>query len=525
MALYCAITKDILMGSYNSSRHYLYVLAFSNTKVSDEWEEWYVGKTTFNFNLSNATIEPSQDGRIALVTKKAVIDIIPYNNEEVILPDDCTGLFSGFMYWGIRDHSWVTLNNDCTRIDDNSQIKEIDLSKFNTSQVKNMTSMFEGSFSKPYSCVKGSSGFNVTLYIKRYVTLSGLEDWDLTNVNTMDRMFANINLADSTFIKSIPSTEYSFFKKEINWTPGCPDNKFSCKNMFAGSSLSLANGFNFKFNPNQPEGFEADFSNMFNNFCSGYFYAPSVDYASSTRHDWPGATVTSIYYTQPAGSTSMNVDGYGKQPKGWHHIPLNISNWSFSVHSKEYNYKYEFNSMFRNSFIEIIRIGNSFKNAWDNLKANSSMDYMFGQDSLANKPLYRYISEAIVGQEADARVSTPDGYTYSRSYKIPWNFENAYLYKITEFPLKQIQAEAGTDWSDADNVADGYRMFLNCTQLSNWDGTMTTERANNTKVKGYFIYMPPKHSINNYIKLASGWKESIVYLRTSEGWLESEVYI
>ena len=39
MALYCAITKDILMGSYNSSRHYLYVLAFSNTKVSDEWEE------------------------------------------------------------------------------------------------------------------------------------------------------------------------------------------------------------------------------------------------------------------------------------------------------------------------------------------------------------------------------------------------------------------------------------------------------------------------------------------------------
>ena len=96
--------------------------------------------------------------------------------------------------------------------------------------------------------------------------------------------------------------------------------------MFAGSSLSLANGFNFKFNPNQPEGFEADFSNMFNNFCSGYFYAPSVDYASSTRHDWPGATVTSIYYTPPAGSTSMNVDGYGKQPKGWHHIPLNISN-------------------------------------------------------------------------------------------------------------------------------------------------------------------------------------------------------
>ena len=73
------------------------------------------------------------------------------------------------------------------------------------------------------------------------------------------------------------------------------------------------------------------------------------------------------------------------------------------------------------------------------------MDYMFGQDSLANKPLYRYISEATVGQEADARVSTPDGYTYSRSYKIPWNFENAYLYKITEFPLKQIQAEAGTD--------------------------------------------------------------------------------
>ena len=52
MALYCAATNRNRVGNY----WYLYTLCFSNATHGEEWEEWYVGQTEYNFKENDGTI-------------------------------------------------------------------------------------------------------------------------------------------------------------------------------------------------------------------------------------------------------------------------------------------------------------------------------------------------------------------------------------------------------------------------------------------------------------------------------------
>ena len=153
---------------------------------------------------------------------------------------------------------------------------------------------------------------------------------------------------------------------------------------------------------------------------------------------------------------------------------LNLSKWVFSTTSNNATA----NSMFRNINVKQLNLGDSItKLIKQTTYGSNAIDYMFATDT------------------------------------------------TTSGSLEKILVKAGTDWNFISDL-DGYKMFSGDGNLPNFDPEFTTiVRANNTTSTGYFERALPEVVINNYIKLASGWKSSTVYFKTSEGWTESEVYM
>lgn len=454
MALYCAVTSR----SERIGEHwYLYTLCFSNSTHGDQWEEWQVGQDQYNYM--------QEDGSIIKIKKALIYNIATYNDETVVLPEDCTGMFSNMNSLSVNTSSYYS-NTAGLNYKDTKK----DFSHFDTSQVKCMKSMFENSFGlvHTYHYISGQTRAANYLFFNKSFKLTGLENWDVSNVTDMTRMFAHINLC------TWDDPNESIFN-DITWdvSPTIGIKKFTAKEMFMGSRFPFYN-FNFIFDRDT----QADLEGMFNGFGCGRWKQRSV-----ATNSWTGSN--------------------------WESLPIDLSGWKFSKGYSDASVN--FKNMFRNALCSKIIFP---KKSPDCIK---NADYMFAYDSTTKSfPYYEWTPYPY--DETYSNVMATWGITYHTTKS----------YYTSDTTLSAIQTKQGTDWlRQTFNAPDGYRMFIGQKLLNNYDPTsVNMERANTQPGYGYFESLPPEITLGNYIRLNSGWRQSsVVYFKTSEGWQESEVYM
>lgn len=440
----------------DTKKGWYFKLYFSNTKVTDlGWYEWTPGQTTFTW------YHPGWAPDGLEIPKSCIFDIKTYNDELVELPEDSHGIFSNFINLGIDEDnelSWYASSSSSPWNPEDSLHEYVfDASKFDVSNVVDMSSMFENSFHTPYIGGYGWTPGN-NKYIRMYwmnskVTLKGINGWDTRKVKNMSRMFANINIANREYYN------HDAFISNLVWN--C-DNLETAENMFAGSFFRL-DKLTLIFKENK--GVKLD--NMFNNFINGNF-----------------GLVESTYTAQGVTYNLFKL------------YDIDLHDWVFNNASD-----ISFISMFRNCKTSKIILGENFSTAvCTQSYAGNAVNYMFLFDSTLTAYYTKYSA-------------------FSSSRNVALNISTQ---------LTEILVPNGTDWKKKSNYfLDGYEMFTGSTLLPNFVNTnVNIDRANTLTDYGYFSNLPPKPSINNYIKLISGWKESVVYIKDSEGvWKESEVYI
>ncbi len=322
---------------------------------ASKYEEWTPGMSSF----------PASDTRVA---SSYIVDINIFEAEpSVTLPEDCTGMFKGFNFGHPLKGSYL-YQSYWTNIVRNNKLTNnvLDVSKFDTSNVKNMTSMFE-------NCIIGHGSNweylpNDSYYSQQYdaayrrnytywytsneFQIFGIDEWDLSNVENVSRMFANIditNLWSSTTVLENKSLEFFHGGVTLNFP-----NVTNAANMFMGSKLNL-NKLVLEFPHAQ-----VDFSNMFNGY-SPYFTASTVkvEYNSHWGHYWQ--TSYTIYC------------GYSKNE-------IDVSDYIFGDDGN-------FNSMFRNTTANSIVLGSAFDNSISTATTNTRLNYMFANDSVNSTSL------------------------------------------------------------------------------------------------------------------------------------------
>ena len=174
----------------------MYTLVFSNDPATydptyaSQYVAWNPGRTSFPIADSSSTASLAA---ISKIGKNA-------GESKVKLPANCTGLFKD-MAFGIDNNSCYAYEdfNDGPPTHQNVSFKTVtlDFSIFDTSGVTIMDSMFENCIvtnniirSYTYS---GNSPIKVK-YAYQDLRFSGLSTWDLSNVTSASRMFANVNV-------------------------------------------------------------------------------------------------------------------------------------------------------------------------------------------------------------------------------------------------------------------------------------------------------------------------------------------
>lgn len=316
---------------------------------ADYYTEWTPGTTTLNM------IVPGK--RPAQIQKGQIVNISTFGMVE--MPEDCTGLFSGMSLMMQEDSYslWTRATESDPYSTNYSRVKDIsiDFSSFDFSNTKIMTSLFENCLKVYHTDFSAINYAGYYSYWKRYVaktmTFAGLDSWDTSNVEKVDRMFANIIWNPS----SINAGGYDTSSYDEFVPPGTTLNfpkVITATNMFANSHLDM-NNLSINFGPNL-----TNTTFMFSN------YAPHYHLSESSQNRW-----------------------------------LDISRWSIT--GADVN----MSSMFRNIGIQNLKLGSSLNNAIVNATSSTSINYMFANDGSVNKGTLKKI---VVRAGSDWRVMNPN---------------------------------------------------------------------------------------------------------------------
>ena len=452
MALYCAVTNRDRVGNY----WYLYTLCFSNATHGEEWEEWYVGQTEYNFK--------ENDGTIIKVKKPIINNISTYNNEMVTLPSDCTGMFSNMTALGVDPGSYYNAELSFQHVKDVYK----DFSNFDTSQVTCMKSMFENSFGFIYVEEDDLAYkiYNTYLYTCKSLKLIGLDSWDVSNVTDMSRMFAHINIFT---VNGLRDSIFSNIVWDVSPSEGISKN-FTAKEMFLGSCFSFSN-----FKLILGGSIVANLEGMFNGFGSGYF----------TTYSW---TATSIQYSNnfiPA--------------------PIDLTGWSFSNYPDA---EFYFNNMFRNTLCSKLMLPTIHNY---NIKdANYMFAYTTTTTDLTKMQKINYPYDEVMNVDANRYIL---GYSNIKStyYTSSTKLKSIQTTKYSDWsggPSSGYSMFSGqtllNNFNGSDlgisraNTQEGYGYFENLPPLPN--------------LKNYIKLNSGWKDSTVYIKTSSGWKESGVYM-------------
>ena len=340
MALYCYCKTLHTVHDWTSldgtkyNTYYYYSICFTNDPARDDpsnsvyYVEWTPGMTSY----------PRAGGT---VSSDQIVKIEPLG-DTVVLPEDCTGMFKNFRLCAPDSKStaynyYGTSGGRASR----SFYKEftIDFSKFDTSNVKNMTSMFENCLGKAIwyrvtGSADGDSGVFYTI-MTSYIKFAGLNSWDLRNVANVSRMFANVRVGDTLSGSNVSLT---------NFYHSCYSNPFFNESGVVLDLPNCTNASNLFMNSNLVLG---DFSMSFSSECDCSFM-------------FSGFSIFRLYFN--SNWTSPNI--------------LNIKNWKFTGGSSI------FKSMFRNTNVNTVELWNVIP--VESLTSSDALDYMFANDGSIN---------------------------------------------------------------------------------------------------------------------------------------------
>ena len=298
-------------------------------------------------------------GTSQTINRTYISEIGTLGDETVILPSDCTGMFQN-MSFGIASDSFYIFyywNYRRGYAYGGTQHIRIDFSKFDTSNVTNMTSMFD-------NCAAASQVLDVFWHKDNSTTqdkwqygfwslaLTGLGTWDLSNVTTATNMFANNNLLSGGYLPFYNQYTYTdveqvrdFFNGETIKFP----NIIDASGVFENSKLKLMNS-TVIFNSNQ----KADFSNMFKN--------------------------TGLSYT----ITTLNT--------------MDINNWLFGAPDADLS------NMFYDADYRSINLGDSLEAQIQVLTDTNSINSMFGSSSDAKHLTWIYVNGETDWHELNSKL-------------------------------------------------------------------------------------------------------------------------
>lgn len=422
----------------------------NNPPETDNWYPWTPGLTSFIWTRNSSYSIP----------KSKIFDITTYNNEIVKLPADSTGLFSNFINLGMSDTSVLSWDPPSSGSGPGSwanHLKEyvFDASRFDVSEVENMSSIFEGTFSHPsiggYGWTPGGRPNCRLYYMRSKITLKDINGWDTRNVKYMDRAFANMNIGNAEYDNHDP------FLDGIVWN--C-DNLVSAENMFAGSFFRLGK-FTLVFKDNQ----SVKLDHMFNNFTNGNY--GKIEGSTDTK---------GLSYTL------LDI------------FPTDLSDWVFKDATG-----FSFNSMFRNCRTSSIKLGPKFSNAvCQKAAAGNSINYMFLYDSSTTTIYSRYSSFS------SSYRSTISLETQLKSILVPidtdWAIQSEMLldgYKMFHGSTKLPNFDSDSVNIERANTKKDYGYF---------------DMLPPEKIQGNYVKTVNGWKLSTiYVKTDAGWKESEVY--------------
>ena len=293
------------------------------------YTEWVPGATKVNMKASGIS-------EIREINKIQIVNIGTFGRVE--MPEDCTGLFSNMGLF-MQPDSYLLYYKDSPdagyQTSDHTRNLKLDFSNFDFSNTKIMTSLFEnacGLFHCDLQAQNYMGHYSVWVRWDAYtMQFSGLDSWDTSNVEKVDRMFANLLWHPSgVWADGRRRTDYVEFVSGGTNLLSFP-KATTAANMFAGASLDM-NDLRIELGPNC-----SDLSFMFSNY---------------TPH----------YYISENFSNTL----------------LDLSNWS--IQSTGANMK----SMFRNIGIRDIKLGSVLNDAVASAQSDAALDYMFANDGSIN---------------------------------------------------------------------------------------------------------------------------------------------